>query len=207
MVSTVGDSESPLMAPDHLYTWVDIDNHFASLERAGRWPAWLLAVDAYWGSVRFLVTPGVDEDEIWEWLRAALGSLTLDQERRILLLEDDGEVERSIDVEIEIGDVPPSSTRRPHWDEHAVVRGLGELLPRPLHSSMMWRFALFIPSKEERGEPSIAWRPPRVSLAVDIVSCWLTLISRLPALPGCWSVRESALTSATKISWRWCTDP
>jgi hypothetical protein len=84
-------------APDHLYTWVDVDEHFALLAILGYWPAWLVEVSAFWDSVEFTVEPGTPECEIWSWLAAALGPLTVDLEIEAQLLEVNGVLFREDD--------------------------------------------------------------------------------------------------------------
>ena len=53
----MSDDTGVFMAPDHLYTWLDVQQHFTDLGERRLWPDWLLEVDAYWDGVRFVVAP------------------------------------------------------------------------------------------------------------------------------------------------------
>lgn len=116
--------------PEHLYTWLDVDQHFAELAQGGSWPDWLREVDAYWDGVRLLVTDGQQADGIWAWLREVFGPLTIEPERGVLLLDDAGQ-ERPLPVEIEhVEDVFPPD-RRPRWTDRRIIAELGQPLPPP----------------------------------------------------------------------------
>ncbi|MCX4474016.1 CobQ/CobB/MinD/ParA nucleotide binding domain protein [Micromonospora sp. MW-13] len=119
--------------PDHLFTWLDVNQYFADLARHGGWPHWLREVDAYWDSARFVVDPTVPANEVWAWLRNALGPLTVEPENAVLLLDDAGPdgPQRPLAIEIEAtGDVPPAE-RRPRWNDRRVVAELATVLPEP----------------------------------------------------------------------------
>ncbi|MEH0927694.1 ParA family protein [Micromonospora sp. CPCC 205558] len=127
-------SDAPLPAhPDHLFTWLDVNQYFADLARDGGWPHWLHEVDAYWDSARFVVDSTVSTDEVWTWLRDALGPLTVEPDRGVLLLDDTGPdgPQRPLAIEIEAaGEVPPAE-RRPRWNDRRVVSDLAGALPAP----------------------------------------------------------------------------
>ena len=40
--------EQEIKAPEHIYTWVDVDAHLAALAADGQWPDWLHECDAFW---------------------------------------------------------------------------------------------------------------------------------------------------------------
>lgn len=127
----MSDDAGVFMAPDHLYTWLDVQQYFTDLGERRLWPDWLLEVDAYWDAVRFVVNAVVSEEEFWRWLTRALGSLTVAADRRVLLLDDAG-TERLLPVEVERAAVPPPPPRRhPRWSERRVVAGFTETLPPP----------------------------------------------------------------------------
>ncbi|WBB91431.1 AAA family ATPase [Verrucosispora sp. WMMC514] len=123
----------PPAHPDHLFTWLDVNQYFADLARANGWPDWLHEVDAYWDSARFVVDSTASTAEVWTWLRDVLGPLTVEPDRGVLLLDDadpDGP-QRPLDVEIEVaGEVPPAE-RRPRWNDRRVVSELAHALPAP----------------------------------------------------------------------------
>ncbi|MEU4528038.1 AAA family ATPase [Micromonospora ureilytica] len=124
-------AETPLPAhPDHLFTWLDVNQYFADLAQQAGWPPWLREVDAYWDSARVLVDPAVPTDEVWNWLRQVLGPLTIDPERSVLLLDDAGD-ERPLAVEIERTNQLAPPDRRPRWNDRRVVAELSQSLPPP----------------------------------------------------------------------------
>lgn len=123
--------EAPLPAPSHLYTWVDVDAHFAELAARNQWPEWLLEVDGYWDGVEFTVNPDVNEAGLWSWLAERLGPLTVDPERRAILLESTGEGDRLLDVRLRREPEWAPVARSPRWGERRVVRELAENLPAP----------------------------------------------------------------------------
>jgi hypothetical protein len=84
-----------VLAPDHLYTWVDVDEYFARLATQRQWPSWLLEVDAYWDAVEFVVDGAVPADQLWRWLAECLGPLTADSSRGVIFLESLGSVGES----------------------------------------------------------------------------------------------------------------
>ncbi len=133
----MSDNEAGVIrAPDHLYTWLDVQQYFTDLAEHGQWPQWLLEVDAYWDGVRFTVSPEVSEDDVWRWLARELGSLTVAADRETLLLDDAGD-ERLLPVEIERAPEPsPPPKRRPRWSELHVVAGHTSTLPPPKHERL-----------------------------------------------------------------------
>ncbi len=116
--------------PDHLYTWVDVNNYFAELARRGRWPIWLREVDGYWDSVRFSIDSSIGAPDAWGWLHSVLGPLTIDQERQLLLLDDAGE-ERPLAIEFVSASDVPSPDRQPRWTSRRIVADLALPLPAP----------------------------------------------------------------------------
>lgn len=116
--------------PEHLFTWLDVDQYFAELAQRESWPPWLREVQAYWDSVRLLVTIGQPENRIWSWLRQVFGPLTIEPERRVLLLDDAGQ-ERSLPIEVEYVEEVFPPDRRPRWTDRRIVAELGQPLPPP----------------------------------------------------------------------------
>ncbi len=120
-----------LPAPSHLYTWVDVDEHFAKLATRGEWEPWLLEVDAYWDGVELTVAEGTDLGIVWNWLAERLGPLTVDKSHQVILLESlDGDA-NAIEVRMRSTAEPIDVTRRPRWGERRIVRQLAEGLPAP----------------------------------------------------------------------------
>ncbi|MGW3655849.1 ParA family protein [Streptomyces sp. NPDC005151] len=122
-----------LPAPSHLYTWVDVDEHFAKLAARGEWEPWLLEVDAYWDSVEFTVAEGTDPEAVWAWLGKRLGPLTVDAGRQAILLEslEDDRNEDALEVHLRSATELTEVTRQPRWSERRIVRQLAEGLPAP----------------------------------------------------------------------------
>lgn len=126
-------AQESLPAPSHLYTWVDVDEHFAKLAVRGEWASWLLEVDAYWDSVELTVAEGTTSAVVWSWLAERLGPLTVDADRGAILLESlesDGDGE-ALEVRLRSTQDPIDVTRQPRWSERRVVRQLAEGLPAP----------------------------------------------------------------------------
>ncbi|MEU4887431.1 MULTISPECIES: KGGVGR-motif variant AAA ATPase [Streptomyces] len=63
-----------LNPPEHLFTWVDVDEHLALLAAAGRWPSWLCAADGWWDGIELVVSPGTGAEEVKRWLDEAFGA-------------------------------------------------------------------------------------------------------------------------------------
>ncbi|MEU8935753.1 AAA family ATPase [Streptomyces sp. NPDC048409] len=63
-----------LAPPEHLFTWVDVEDHLALLAAAGRWPCWLRAADGWWDGLEFTVVSGTDAEEVKQWLDEAFGA-------------------------------------------------------------------------------------------------------------------------------------
>ncbi len=57
-----------LSATTRLYTWVDVEDRFLSIQQNGGWPNWLHSVRAYWDSVALAIAPA-KEREAKHWLR------------------------------------------------------------------------------------------------------------------------------------------
>ncbi|WP_258038655.1 KGGVGR-motif variant AAA ATPase [Streptomyces sp. SM12] len=60
--------------PDHLFTWVDVDEHLAVLAAEGRWPGWLHAADGWWDGLELVVSPGTEVEQARLWLDKAFGT-------------------------------------------------------------------------------------------------------------------------------------
>ncbi|MGI5409200.1 KGGVGR-motif variant AAA ATPase [Streptomyces chartreusis] len=73
VVAELTDLEG-LAPPEHLFTWVDVEEHLALLAAADRWPRWLQAADGWWDGLELLVSPGTDAEEVKQWLDQAFGT-------------------------------------------------------------------------------------------------------------------------------------
>lgn len=122
---------SDVVSPGHLYTWVDIDNFFKAVAIQGRWPSWLLEVDAYWDSVEFVVRSGAGIEQFWDWLSENLGPLSVDQNRSIILLESTDDGERVLPVSVTEADDVVNFEPTTRWVQKRIVPGLAAELPEP----------------------------------------------------------------------------
>lgn len=122
-----------LTAPDHLYTWVDVDHHFADLAARGRWPEWLQEVDAYWHGVRLVAAATTTNAEVWGFLRNTLGPLTIDEAKQIILLDtvNPTDADRFLPVEIELAAEAEMVETKPQWAAHRIMANLSGALAPP----------------------------------------------------------------------------
>jgi len=118
------------LAPDHLFTWLDVEQHLSSLAAQRGWPPWLAEISAYWDSVRLVISGETSPSAVWAWLAHTFGPLTVDDVRQVLLL-DQANDERVLPVEIEIIDERAADERGPRWKNHLVAANLGSPLPVP----------------------------------------------------------------------------
>lgn len=117
-------------APDHLFTWLDVEQHFALLAETKAWPGWLVEVSSYWDSIRVLVVPGTQDAVVWAWLRQAFGPLTADEAQEGLVL-DQHDRERLLPVTVEPTDEQLDEVRIPRWKDRLITAELGQALPAP----------------------------------------------------------------------------
>jgi MinD-like ATPase involved in chromosome partitioning or flagellar assembly len=117
--------------PDHLYTWVDVDDYFATLAAGGQWKPWLLEVDAYWDGVELTLIDGTEAAEVWQWLTSRLGPLTVDRERQLILLESVDGTDEPLPVRMRYAAEVTDPGRRPQWNERRIVPQLGHALAPP----------------------------------------------------------------------------
>ncbi|WP_131768868.1 hypothetical protein [Candidatus Protofrankia californiensis] len=203
------DDISP--APEHLYTWVDVDEYFTSLATRGAWPAWLLEIDAFWDGVELTITEDVRPPEVWAWLTERLGPLTVDADREDVLLESANGSGRPLPVRLRPAPQVEKVERRPRWHERRIVRQLAEGIPAPdkaafPHDVQICAFHSF---KGGVGRTlhcvalarELAGRPGRDG----IPSCSSTPIWRLQGSPGCSPPRASGWTSPWRTFSRFST--
>ncbi|MEU3440678.1 AAA family ATPase [Streptomyces griseoincarnatus] len=60
--------------PEHLFTWVDVDDHLSHLAAAGCWPTWLIAADGWWDGLELVVSRGTEPESVKVWLDEAFGT-------------------------------------------------------------------------------------------------------------------------------------
>ncbi|WP_433243488.1 KGGVGR-motif variant AAA ATPase [Streptosporangium sp. CA-135522] len=126
--------EQEIKAPEHIYTWIDVDAHLAAMAADGQWPDWLHECDAFWDGLEVTIAPHALPQEALAWLSDAFGvGSTMSHEGETVLRLDDVPGHPSarllpISVRQREFETP---RREPRWRERRIVRGLGEPLPRP----------------------------------------------------------------------------
>lgn len=130
----LSDSEA-LSAPEHLFTWVDIDEHLALLASAGAWPDWLRAADGWWDGLELVVAPDTSEQAVQQWLDAVFGAGSTEQENGGLALRlDDPRTSKFTGTPVILtpasGD-PGARHRVPLLREKHITSELANALDRP----------------------------------------------------------------------------
>lgn len=133
MSEITGAAELPL-----LFTWVDVDEHFARLAAQGLWPSWLFSVSAYWDSLELTVDAAhSDRDEQWQWLMGTFGQLTVNREREVLFLEPYDHTDRVLTIEWDrVAAARFESSRDMRWREGRVTRDLAKSLAPPAEPAL-----------------------------------------------------------------------
>ncbi|GAA3355491.1 ParA family protein [Saccharopolyspora gregorii] len=131
-----GMPDEGLAPPEHLFTWVDVDDHLASLALAGRWPDWLLAVDGWWDGIDVVVTPGTGVGQVERWFDEAFGAgSTSYQDDELVLRLDDPRASEIKGTPIMLteasADDPSRRSTRPVLRDRHVTKELAEPLVRP----------------------------------------------------------------------------
>ncbi|GGP01559.1 hypothetical protein GCM10012278_05280 [Nonomuraea glycinis] len=120
--------------PEHIYTWVDVNDHLAVLATCRAWPMWLLECDAFWDGLELTVRPDTSPDLAIQWLGESFGVGSLVREAGEASLRLDGVPGRLSDrlLPVSIRERKVTSARRElRWRERHIVRALGEPLPAP----------------------------------------------------------------------------
>lgn len=122
MMTHGADDHVEIPTPDRLYTWVDVERHFADLAADNLWPSWLRGVSAYWEHVSLKVATDTDWSDIHAFLTESLGALTYEPDKRQILLETptpDGP-SRALDVEVEHTETTIPTRAQPRWATHGI---------------------------------------------------------------------------------------
>ncbi|WP_329429969.1 AAA family ATPase [Streptosporangium sp. NBC_01495] len=126
--------EQEIKAPEHIYTWVDVDAHLATLAADKQWPDWLHECDAFWDGLEMRISPQASPQEALSWLgdKFEVGSTTSHEGETVLRLDDvPGQPSaRLLPLSVRQRTLEPPR-REPRWRERHIVRGLGEPLPHP----------------------------------------------------------------------------
>ncbi|GAA1896787.1 hypothetical protein GCM10009716_03530 [Streptomyces sodiiphilus] len=121
--------------PEHLFTWVDVDEHLARLaEAAVQWPQWLLGADAWWDGLELVVRPATEPAEVHSWLNAVFGpgSVVTDGSHPILRLDDPRTPQPTgLPISLCVDDEMRKPRREPRLREKHITPFLAEPLPAP----------------------------------------------------------------------------
>ncbi len=123
-------------APDHLYTWVDVDEHLSALGPKF-WPDWLLEADAFWDSLELRVRNEPTPDTIVNWLETVFGANGVIREPPQIILDSGpaatvkGRSARLLPITITKQDRPEGHRRIPRFRQTRVLRDVIQALPRP----------------------------------------------------------------------------
>ncbi|MEU3599982.1 AAA family ATPase [Streptomyces sp. NPDC006798] len=128
-----------LAPPEHLFTWVDVEEHLALLAAAGRWPRWLRAADGWWDGLELVVSPGTGTDEVKRWLDVAFGAGSTERHNGTLVLGlDDPRVSEFVGLPVMLSPEPENASqprRIPLLREKHITPQLAHSLDRPLDES------------------------------------------------------------------------
>lgn len=131
----LGTMDSSTAPPEHLFSWVDIDEHLARLATLGRWPEWLVAADGWWDCLELIVEEGTDSELVRQWLDETFGAGSSSHHDGVLMLGlDDPRTMEFTGLRVQLSSVPdaPDSPRRlPLLREKHITRHLAEPLCRP----------------------------------------------------------------------------
>lgn len=124
-----------LTPPEHLFTWVDVDEHLTRLATAGRWPQWLLAADGWWDGLELVASPGTSLEQVKEWLEKTFGAGSTEWQGDDLMLGlDDPRTEGFTGTPVVLAYEPDNAglTRRvPLLREKHITSALAHPLERP----------------------------------------------------------------------------
>lgn len=121
--------------PEHLFTWVDVEEHLTILAAAKQWPSWLRATDGWWDGLELVVAPGTQLAEVKEWLDKSFGAGSTEVRDDVLLLGlDDPRTTDFVGMPIFLkveSEAPQHTHRFPLLLEKRISAQLAEALQRP----------------------------------------------------------------------------
>ncbi|MFT9669252.1 KGGVGR-motif variant AAA ATPase [Streptomyces rhizosphaericola] len=128
-----------LAPPEHLFTWVDVEEHLALLAAAGRWPSWLQAADGWWDGLELVVSPGTHAEEAKRWLDEAFGAGSAEWRAGSLMLAlDDPRTTEFVGLPVILSPEPENVNqprRVPLLREKHITPQLAHSLERPADES------------------------------------------------------------------------
>lgn len=124
-----------LTPPEHLFTWVDVDDHLTALAAAGRWPEWLRAADGWWDGLELVVSNGTEAEAAKHWLDEAFGTGSTEWHDGTLMLRlDDPRTPDFTGIPVVLSPEPESTDqprRLPLLREKHITPQLAHALERP----------------------------------------------------------------------------
>ncbi|MFF2579957.1 KGGVGR-motif variant AAA ATPase [Streptomyces goshikiensis] len=121
--------------PEHLFTWVDVDDHLARLAAADQWPAWLIAADGWWDSLELVTAASTAPEQVREWLDNAFGAGSTEWQDGVLMLGlDDPRMPGFTGIRVMLSPEPENTDeprRLPLLREKHITRQLAQSLKRP----------------------------------------------------------------------------
>ncbi|MFI9594316.1 KGGVGR-motif variant AAA ATPase [Nonomuraea sp. NPDC052265] len=134
MAEMVGP-ENTVQPPEHLFTWVDVEEHLALLARMGEWPQWLLAVDGWWDALEVVVLVGTHAQDVKCWLDQAFGAGSTEWRDGVLVLRlDDPRTETFVGLPVTLNFESSDEQRArriPLLREKHVSRQMAQPFQRP----------------------------------------------------------------------------
>ncbi|GEB52674.1 KGGVGR-motif variant AAA ATPase [Streptomyces cacaoi] len=128
-----------LAPPEHLFTWVDVDEHLADLAASDAWPAWLLAADGWWDGLQLTVAKNTSWQHVRSWLDEVFGPGSVEAREGLLELALDSPRDKGftgLPVSLDYMEGRPQyPTRLPRLREKQITAALSDPLPRPEQSS------------------------------------------------------------------------
>lgn len=133
MSGMLGEDAFP--PPEHLFTWVDVDEHLAVLASAGNWPSWLITADSWWDGLELLTTSEAELEHVKQWLDEVFGAGSTEyRDGELLLGLDDPRTTgfNGMPVEVTVARNGDEQRRElPLLREKHITRHLGDPLERP----------------------------------------------------------------------------
>jgi cellulose biosynthesis protein BcsQ len=124
-----------LTPPEHLFTWVDVDEHLTTLASANHWPEWLHAADGWWDGLELVVSSSTRVDVVKHWLDKAFGSGSTEWHDDTLMLRlDDPRTPDFTGIPVTLSPAsenPDQPRRLPLLREKHITAQLAQPLERP----------------------------------------------------------------------------
>ncbi|GAA3964477.1 ParA family protein [Streptomyces marokkonensis] len=125
-----------LTPPEHLFTWVDVDEHLSALAADDRWPEWLRAADGWWDGLELVVSCDTRAEVAKSWLDEVFGTGSTEWHDGTLMLQlDDPRTPDFTGIPVILSPEPENADqprRLPLLREKHITAQLAHPLERPL---------------------------------------------------------------------------